>query len=104
MRVLERGKRGRRVVEDVELPRKHELAQARLCLVARPARREAEVELRRRFARHDVLRNASGDAHDAQHLAIDEAVELDVAGRQRRNRGEPVDERMDRIAPRPRPG
>jgi len=102
--IFERRQRGRRVVEDVELSRRDELAQPCLGLVSRPARREAEIELRRGEARHDVLRDPSGDPHDAQHLAIDEAVELDVERLERRNRDKPLDERVDRVPPRPRPG
>jgi hypothetical protein len=46
-RVPERGRRRRRVVEDVQLAVRHELAQPRLGFVARAAGREAEVELGR---------------------------------------------------------
>jgi GTP-binding protein HflX len=91
-------------VEDVQLAVRHELAQPRLGLVARAAGREAEVELRRGERGDDVLRDSAFDADRAQHLAVDEPVELDLEGLEARERRETLREQVDRIAARPRPG
>ncbi len=82
----------------------HELAQPRLGLAARPAGREAEVELRRGLGRNDVLRDPAFDADRAQYLAVDEPVELDLERFETCEGRETLRQGVDRVAPRPRPG
>src|SRR3954453_8836583 len=81
-----------------------ELAQARFRLLARAAGRKAEVELSRGEGRHDVLRDPALDPHRAQHLAVDEPVELDLERLEARERRETFLELVERVAARPRPG
>src|SRR5579884_768113 len=101
--VAERRRRRRGVVEDVQLAAGDELAQPRLRLHARAARRVAEVELSGGPCRHDVRRDPALDAHRADDLAIDQAVELDVARLEARKRRETVHQLVNRVAPGPRP-
>ena len=55
--------------------------------------------------RDDVLRDPALDPHGAQHLAVDEPVELDVERLERAASGaRPVHELVDRVASGPRPG
>jgi GTPase len=91
-------------VEDVELAVWQKLAQQRLGVLARAAGRVAEVELRRRPRRHDVRRDPALEPYRAHNLAVDEAVELDLPWLERGEWREALDECMDRVAPRPRPG
>jgi GTPase len=91
-------------VEDVQLPVRQKFPQAGLGLVARAPGREAEVQLRGGFGRNDVLCDPAVDSHRAQHLAVDESVQLDVSRLQPRQRSEALYELVDRVAPRPRPG
>jgi GTP-binding protein HflX len=88
----------------VELAVRHELAQPRLGLVARAAGREAEIELRRGSGGDHVLRDTTLDAHRAEHLAVDEPVELDLERLETCERCETLGELVDRVAARPRPG
>src|SRR5579884_3194475 len=101
--VAERRRRRRGVVEDVQLAAGDELAQPRLRLHARAARRVAEVELCGGPCRHDVRSDPALDAHRADDLAIDQAVELDVAWLEARKRLETVHQLVNRVAPGPRP-
>jgi GTPase len=91
-------------VEDVQLAVRHELAQPRLRLVARAAGREAEVELGRGMGGDHVLRQTAFDAHRAQHLSVDEPVELDLERLEAGERRETLGEQVDGVAPRPGPG
>ena len=103
-RVPQRRKRRRGVVEDVQLAGGHELAQPGLRLLARAAGCVAEVELRECEGGDDVLRDAPFDANRAQHLAVDEPVELDLERLETGERRKTLGERVDRVAARPRPG
>src|SRR3954462_576103 len=87
----------------MQLAVRHELTQPRRGLVARAAGREAEVELRRGERGDDVLRDSAFDAHRAQHLAVDELVELDLERLEVCERCETLREQVDRVAARPRP-
>jgi GTPase len=82
---------------------RNELAQPRLRLGARTARRVAEVELCRGPSRHDVRGDPALDAHGADDLAIDQPVELDVAWLEAREGSEAVYQLVNRVAPGPRP-
>jgi len=102
-RVRKRGRSRRRSVEDVELAVWDELAQTRLGLAARAARRVAEVELGRGQGRHDVLRDPAPDANRAQHLAVDEPLELDVQRLEPGERRQSVCECVNRVPAGPGP-
>jgi GTPase len=102
-RVPERRVRRRGVVEDVQLARRHELAEPRLGSGAGAVRRVPEVELRRSPRRHDVRSDPALDAYRAQYLAVDEPVELDVQRLDTGERGETRGKRVDRVASVPRP-
>ena len=91
-------------MEDMQIASRDELAQARLGLVTRAAGRIPEVQLGRGPGRHHVRRDPTFDADGTQHLAEDEPVELHVERLEAGERCEAVGERMDRVAPRPRPG
>ncbi len=88
----------------MQLPVRDELAEPRLGFVARAAGREAEVELRRGDRRDDVLCDPALDPHGAQHLAVDEPVELDVERLEAGQRRETVQELVNRVAAGPGPG
>jgi GTPase len=88
----------------VQLAVRHELAQPLLGLCSRAAGGVAEVELRSRQCRHDILCDPALDPHCAHDLAVDEAVELDVVRLELGERREAREERVNRVAARPRPG
>jgi GTPase len=87
----------------VQLTVRYELAQPALGFSGGPARRVADVELGARVRRHDVRRDPALDSYGAQHLAIDEAVELDVKRLEVGERGEAFRERVNCVAACPRP-
>ena len=91
-------------MEHVQLAVRDELPQPLLGRVARAAGREAEVELGRGEGGDDVLRDPALDAHGAQHLAVDEPVELDFERLETRERREARRELVDRVAARPGAG
>src|SRR4029079_9266086 len=53
--------------------------------------------------RDHVLRDPALDAHHAQHLAVDEPVELDLERLQASEWRETLREQVYRVTPRPRP-
>ena len=103
-RIPQGGPSRRRVVEDVELTVREKVPQPPLCILARAARRVAEVELRRRSSGHDVRCDPTLDTHGAHDLPVDKTVELDLVRLEPGEWRETLDERVDRVAPGPRPG
>jgi GTP-binding protein HflX len=100
-RVPERRGRRRCVVEDPQVACRDELAQSSLRLVAAAAGCVAEVHLGRGKRRDDVWCDSALDPDGAEHLTVDEPVELDVERLEPNELGEPVDEGVDRVSPRP---
>ena len=88
-------------MEDVQLAVRHDLAQPRLGLVTRAARRIAEVQLRRSLRGDDVRRDPALDAHRTHDLSVDEPVELDLPRLELRERRQAGHELVDRVAPGP---
>ena len=86
-----------------QLAGRYELAQSGLGLVAGAAGREAKVQLGRGVGGNDVLRDSSLDVHGAQHLAVDESVELDLGRLEPCERREALRKRVDRVAAGPGP-
>ena len=79
-----------------------QFAQPCLRLGGRWIGRVAEVHGGLDVVGHDVARDAAGDRRNRDHLAEDEAVDLDVADRQVGDRRERLDRRVDRVVPEPR--
>jgi GTP-binding protein HflX len=101
-RVREGGGSRGRVVEDVQLSGRDELAQPRFGLVTRASGCVAEVELHRGSGRNDVGGDAALDPHGAHDLAIDEPVALDVERFEPGQGREAVDKCVDRVPAGPR--
>src|SRR5262249_61832066 len=91
------------VVDDLELA-PDELAHARLRLVHRAARRVPEVEERLAAPGDDVRGDAAVDLRHAQHLAEDEAVDVDVARLEPDDVAEAFDGEGDSVDSEPGPG